>query len=248
MLGRGRAASETTGRESKAAKGTNGMGIWDDGGAWARGTGCCIAVLCSAVRCGAPGGLVVRARPWRHRESRSLARGGGRMGRAGSSIQYYNYNTWHPIRARAPRSTRAPAAYAGGKAEVGGADRWRAGAGRGGAAWAQAIMLASAIPKSPSSRTLDGARGRGVAWHATDGMGRPLLGVLFSLVTRLNDLLILILPPCGVDRGFAARPTSHGQLHHSTRGQGMPPTATGRAPSHSMHGLQGHWLTATCCR
>jgi hypothetical protein len=44
-------------------------------------------------------------------------------------------------------------------------------------------------------------------------MGRPLLGVLFSLVTRLNDLLILILPPCGVDRGFAARPTSHGQLH-----------------------------------
>jgi hypothetical protein len=51
MQGRGRAASETTGRESKAAKGTNGMGIWDDGGAWARGTGCCIAVLCSAVRC-----------------------------------------------------------------------------------------------------------------------------------------------------------------------------------------------------
>lgn len=84
-------------------------------------------------------------------------------------------------------------------------------------------MLASAIPKSPSDSLS--------RWRSMPRMGRPLLGGPFLPGDRLNDLLILILPPCGVDRGFAARPTSHGQLHHSTRGQGMPPT--GRAPSHS---------------
>jgi hypothetical protein len=111
MQGRGRAARRRDGKAKLQRERT----AWEFGTTGVHGPGGRDAVLlCSAVRCGAPGGLVVRARPWRHRESRSLARGGGRMGRAGSSIQYYS-NTWRPIRARAPRSTRAPAAYAGGK-------------------------------------------------------------------------------------------------------------------------------------
>lgn len=84
----------------------------------------------------------------------------------------------------------------------------------GGAGWPglKAIMLASAIPKSPSSRTLSlSVAWRGMAWHGTDGT--LAFGGPFLPRDRLNDLLILILPPCGVDRGFAAQPTSHGQLH-----------------------------------